>query len=151
MPSTSNLLLAALLASAAPLQLDPVISHPGSPAPELGRLLMPADRSGAYQVYQSDSSIEEVSAWYRSRNPAPSKASWTVTVTDASTLFGETVHFKSSRLIRLYGGIGPKVARGPVVWGGRTLEAVTLISPRPDPSFRTLHRGTLIVVVKLGA
>jgi hypothetical protein len=50
---------------------------------------------------------------------------------------------------RLYTGRKANVVRIPVERHGRTIAAVTLISPHPDPTLSRLEEGTLVIVLNL--
>jgi hypothetical protein len=67
---------------------------------------------------------------------------------DAVDAFGTAGPYDRAALVRLYRGRRAQVSRswtaGPDVRDSR-FESVTLISPYPDPSFRQLVAGTLVI------
>jgi hypothetical protein len=125
--------------------------HPGRPDASLLARLTPASPPGAYAVYTDDRPIEAVAAQYRERHPAPHPRSWAIGSAQANDIFAETVRAGRGKLLRLYGATRPRLARGPIVVEGRTVESVTLVSPYPDAAFERLLPGTLIVVTRIGA
>jgi hypothetical protein len=50
---------------------------------------------------------------------------------------------------RLYTGRKARVVRIPVERQGRTIAAITLISPHPDPTLSKLEEGTMVIVLNL--
>jgi hypothetical protein len=58
--------------------------------------------------------------------------------------FGAAGPYNRAALARLYSGSRVRVARG---WAqrGNQFESVTFVSPYPDPSFTSLHAGTMAI------
>lgn len=105
---------------------------------------------GTYEVYVSEEPIEAVAARLAALDPAPaSPSSWIIGRVDLTEAFGTASRYDRYGVGRLYGGIRPRVARGPISDGGRVVAGATLISPHPDASLEHLQEGTLIVLVRL--
>ena len=68
---------------------------------------------------------------------------------DPLEAFGEAGTYDQTTVARLYTGRKAKVVRIPVERDGRTVAAVTLISPYPDPTLSRLEEGTMVIVLHL--
>lgn len=66
-------------------------------------------------------------------------------------LFDGAALYDRARLARLYGGKGPRMARGPILERGRVTHTVLLVSPYPEADLRSLNTGTLIMTVTIPA
>lgn len=75
--------------------------------------------------------------------------SWAVKRLEVAEAFGLSGSYEPVRLARLFNGRRVEVSRGPVVRDGRTIAAVTLISPYPDPTLSRIEPGTLVIVLRL--
>jgi hypothetical protein len=96
------------------------------------------DLDAVLRALQADQSLlRPPGAW----QPARHESLWTRS--------GRPARYDRSRLARLYGGRGARVARGPKALDGRVVESWTLISPYPDPALERLEPGTLLIVLKL--
>jgi len=81
---------------------------------------------------------------------APANAeSWPVRKIDPLEAFGEAGAYPRTTVARLYTGVRAQVVRAPIERNGRTVAAVTLISPYPDPTLSRLEPGTMIIVLHL--
>jgi hypothetical protein len=69
---------------------------------------------------------------------------WTVETLDALDAFGASRSADRAGLARLYGGVRASVARGWTRTADR-FEALTFISPYPNPALTSLERGTLVI------
>jgi hypothetical protein len=67
---------------------------------------------------------------------------------EALDAFGSAGAYNRAALAQLYRGRRVEVVRG---WrrDGARFESVTLLSPYPDASLRTLHEGTLVITFTL--
>jgi hypothetical protein len=72
-----------------------------------------------------------------------------VTEMDPLQAFGEAGSYQRTTVARLYGGLKAKVVRIPIEREGRTVAAVTLVSPYPDPTLSRLEPGTMAIVLHL--
>ena len=145
-------LLAVARLVAAPANAQPA-DGPGPgwrPAPAHLALFTPPRHRAAYDTFVSAEPLERAVAALVARVPAlRAPGSWEpgrVAVADA---FGPGGPYDRWQLLRLYGGRAPRVVRGAIVSGGRTVESWTLISPYPDPSLRRLDPGTLLVILRV--
>lgn len=113
----------------------------------LTRLFTPRDvPPGTYRVFVTRTMIAPVAAAFAGRSPAQHvPGAWTVQEMDPLGAFGEAGPYDRAKVARLYVGLRARVAHGPIVEGGRTVAAITLISPYPDPTLSRLDPGTLIV------
>jgi hypothetical protein len=127
----------------------------GKEAPELARLFTPAGApKGAYEVTVLPGGIEEARRIVRSalapEAPAsPVDGTWQVKQMNPLDVFGDAGVYNKTTLARLYGGLRPSVVRGAIERNGRTVAAVTLVSPYPDGSLSRLEKGTLVIVLRL--
>lgn len=113
------------------------------------RLFAPPARVRAFRFSCTRESIQVVSEFYRRNWPSPEPRSWTIERLAAADAFDRAALFNRSQLARLYGGLQPRVARGPVTRDGRVVEVVMLLSPYPEPDLSALNAGTLIMTVQL--
>ncbi len=122
----------------------------GRPDAALVRLFTPRDvPAGAYEVFTTERSIDACVAALRPRGVNLPDAAWRVGREEPLTAFGPAGAYNRARLAALYVGVRPRVARGPILSGGRVVASVTLISPYPDPQLETLRPGTLVIVLNL--
>lgn len=96
---------------------------------------------GIYQTYVSPRPIDWILA--------DMQAGVEARPVSAFEAFGQSGGYNRWKLARLYGAKRANVARLPRVENGRVVEAWTLISPYPDPSFERLEPGTLLIVLSL--
>jgi hypothetical protein len=105
---------------------------------------------GAYQTFTSTEDLDTVIARLRAdpsvRTASGSFSPQSVIAADA---FGQSGRYNRTRLARLFGARRARVARGPRTDNGQVVEAWTLLSPYPDPSFDRLMAGTLLIVLRL--
>jgi hypothetical protein len=128
---------------------------PGAPAAALARLFTPVHApSGAYQVRVVGAGIEEArqAVWKatmagEASDGATGAQAWRVQELEPLEAFGTAGTYPRTTVARLYTGRRASVVRGPVTRAGRTVAAVTLISPYPDPTLSRLDEGTLIIVL----
>lgn len=128
---------------------------PGKASPSLARLFTPrAAPVGMYEVLVLDTGIEAArrAVWEAARpgGSAPeSPEAWPVRELDPLEAFGEAGTYPRTTVARLYTGTRTRIVRAPVERAGRTVAAVTLISPYPDPSLTHLAQGTMVIVVRI--
>ena len=138
----------ALLSLAGAAAAPPV--PPWNRAPGYLSMITPAQAPpGAYEVFTSPLPLEEALRGLESdagRLQAP--GAWTPRAVTALDAFGKTGSYNRWALARLYGARPARIARGPH-GAGRVEESWTLISPYPDPAMRSLHEGTLLIVLRL--
>jgi hypothetical protein len=65
----------------------------------------------------------------------------------AQDVFGTAGLYNRWLLARLYGSQQPRVARGARMDRGRVVESWTLVSPYPSADLRTLHPGTMRLIL----
>ena len=118
---------------------------------QLRRLFTPLHApDGAFEAYVNDEPIDAIAQRLARLNPSTeSRASWTVRRVDVWEAFGSASRFDRYQVVQLYGGIRPRLARGPILQDGRVVASATLISPYPDSSLDRLRTGTLIIVLRL--
>ena len=75
--------------------------------------------------------------------------SWQARDESAPDAFGTAGRYNEWLLKRLYGSRQARVARGARMDRGRVTESWMLISPYPSTDLRTLHPGTLRIVLKI--
>ena len=74
---------------------------------------------------------------------------WTARYESATDVFGTAGRYNRWLLARLYGSRQVRVARGARADRGRVVEAWTLISPYPSADLRTLHPGTMRLILNV--
>jgi hypothetical protein len=127
---------------------------PGTASPGLARLFTPRHApAGAFEVTVLDGNIERARAVVLAAaregtspaagNPPP------VLELDPLQAFGEAGSYQHTTVARLYTGRKARVVRIPVERNGRTVAAVTLISPYPDPTLSRLEEGTMLILLHL--
>jgi hypothetical protein len=134
-------------------RLGAAFTPPGRPSPGLARLFTPRQPEGAFEVRLLDAGIEAARQAVLELVPnrsavAPSKEP-SVLEMDPLRAFGATGDYPRTTVARLYTGRQAKVVRIPVVAGGRTIAAVTLVSPYPDATLSRLVEGTMVIVLYL--
>jgi hypothetical protein len=160
----ASLLLLALLALAAAAAVDamtapkpvPAIELPGRPAPELARLFTPRSvPASTYQVSTLDGGVDRALARVRDSLPAGVRlgtppGAWEPKPFDPLEAFGRAGEYDRAKVAQLYLGREVVVASGPIERDGRTVGALTLFSPYPDPSLSRLEAGTLAILMRRG-
>jgi hypothetical protein len=119
--------------------------------PMLTRLFTPRSVSdNLYRVYVADAPVDQVARAFDLANP-PSEAAgaWVLEPMDPLDAYGTAGPYDRAKVARLYVGVRPRVAHGPIVEQGRTVASITLISPYPNASLSELHSGTLIIEFRI--
>jgi hypothetical protein len=128
---------------------------PGTPAPELAKQFTPRHAPAeAYEVVVLDGDIERareqvLTAVRNASAAAPSRETLVVRSLDPLQAFGRAGTYNQTTVARLYTGRKAKVVRIPVDRQGRTIAAITLISPYPDPTLSRLIEGTLVIALNV--
>ena len=74
---------------------------------------------------------------------------WEAGGESAPDAFGTAGAFNKWLLAQVYGSRQARVARGTRMERGRVIEAWTLISPYPSTDLRTLHPGTMRLILNV--
>jgi hypothetical protein len=114
-------------------------------APEYVRLFAPVNHRDVYSASVSSAGLDRVLADIRDDSALGGGApgAWEARRESPQDAFGTTGPYNRWSLARAYGSAQPQVARGTRIERGRIVEAWTLISPYPSADLRTLHSGTL--------
>lgn len=123
---------------------------PWRAAPAYVSLFTPAADRAAYEAFVTSRPLDQV---LRALQGDPllvhPPGAWEPTSVIAADAFGASGPYDQSRLARLYGATRVQVARGPRGPHGVVTESWSMFSPYPDPSFRTLQPGTLLIVLRV--
>lgn len=124
----------------------------GRPAPELRALFVPhhvpAQTSAwTYDVFVTDEAVDQLVKRMRASAAVWPEGAWTIERIPPLDAFGADGRYDRYKLAGLFGGRRAHVARGPLVRDGRTIGAVTLISPYPDGDLTRLLDGTMSIVM----
>ena len=119
-------------------------------APEYVALFAPANQHRAYAGAVTTASLETVLA-DAAADPATVQApgAWQPHGESPLDAMGTAGAFNRSLLARLYGSRQVRVARGARMDRGRVVEAWTLTSPYPSADLRTLHPGTMRLILRV--
>jgi hypothetical protein len=127
---------------------------PGTAAPRLAHLFTPRHAPpGAYEVTVLSASLEQSRATLLSavRDVGGGAAADVPPVVELDPLqaFGEAGSYPQTTVARLYTGRKARLVRIPIEQDGRTVAAVTLVSPYPDPTLSRLEEGTMAILLHL--
>ena len=126
------------------------MSAPWRDAPAYVSLFAPVNRRASFSAAISAAPLESVLADVAQDGMAVhAPGSWQPRGESATDTFGTAGLHNRWMLARLYGSQQVRVARGPRMDRGRVIESWTLISPYPSTDLRTLHPGTLRLVLKI--
>ena len=143
MQSITRLLVATVLASAS-------VRWQGSP--EYLALFAPAHQRQAYAIAVSTTSLDSALAEATADPMAATvPGAWQAGWESAPDAFGTAGPYNRWLLTRLYGSRQARVARGVRMDRGKVIESWTLISPYPSPDLRTLHPGTMRLILKVAS
>jgi hypothetical protein len=120
-------------------------------SPALARSFTPQQAPpGTYRAYTSGLSFEDALTDVK-RDPLMTvwPGAWKVERQSPADVFGQGAGYNRWALALLYRATTPRVARGPRIEGGQTVEAWTLVSPYPNPAMDRLEPGTLLIVMKV--
>jgi hypothetical protein len=139
--SITRLLVAAVLASASVRWQD---------SPEYLALFAPANQRQVYAIAVSTASLDDALAEAAADPMAAAvPGAWQPGGESAADAFGTAGPYNRWLLTQLYGSRQARVARGARMDRGKVIESWTLISPYPSPDLRTLHPGTMRLILKV--
>ena len=114
-------------------------------------LFAPAGHADSYGIAVTpaglDDVLKELSA---DQTLVRTPGAWAVRYESAPDVFGTAGRYNRWLLARLYGSRPVRVARGARADRGRVVEAWTVISPYPSADLRTLHPGTMRLILSTG-
>jgi hypothetical protein len=119
-------------------------------APDYLALFAPVNHRPDYRIDVTSANLDQVLADVRD-DPALVQASgaWEARGESAQDAFGTAGPFNKWLLTQAYGSRQARVARGTRTDRGRVVEAWTLISPYPSTDLRTLHSGTMRLILNV--
>ena len=119
-------------------------------AAEYVSLFAPVGHADSYRIAVAptglDDVLKELSA---DQTLVRTPDAWAVRYESATDVFGTAGRYNRWLLARLYGSRQVRVARGARADRGRGVEAWTLISPYPSADLRTLHPGTMRLILNV--
>ena len=117
-------------------------------APEYGTLFASANARNSYRVFVTPAGLQEVLADLAVDGTlVRTPGAWEPQNESARDAFGTAGSYNQWQMTRLYGSRPPRVARGARTDRGRVVEAWTLVSPYPSADLRTLHPGTMRLIL----
>ena len=117
-------------------------------APEYVALFAPANRRDRYRADVTSESLDAVLLALRNDPTlAGVPGAWEVHNESAQDAFGTAGLYNKWMLTQAYGSGSARVARGGRMERGQVVEAWALISPYPSPDLRTLHPGTMRLIL----
>jgi hypothetical protein len=133
------------------LQAPPSPSGAWTRAPEeYVTLFAPSRHRASYAAYISERPLNAILAEITATSRAvQTPGAWEARPVAPPDVFGNSGQYDIWRLIRLFGGRQPLVARGAMVEAGMVVESWTLLSPYPDPELRSLRPGTLLLILRV--
>ena len=133
-----------------------VTARPGAPAvpwqetSEYVRVFAPFGHADAYGIAVTSKGLDEVLKDVDADQAlVRTPGAWAVRNESATDAFGTAGSYNRWLLTRLYGSRQVRVARGARADRGRVVEAWTLISPYPSADLRTLHPGTMRLILNV--
>ena len=119
-------------------------------AAEYVSLFAPAGHAGSYRITVTRTGLDEVLKELSvDQTLARTPGAWGAGYESATDVFGTAGRYNRWLLARLYGSRQIRVARGARADRGRVVEAWTLISPYPSADLRTLHPGTMRLILNV--
>ena len=119
-------------------------------APQYVTLFAPVNHHTAYRAAISTASLESILADVEHDAAAVrTPGSWQPRDESPADAFGTAGPYNEWQLKGLYGSRQVRVARGARMDRGRVTESWTLLSPYPAPDLRSLHPGTLRLVLQI--
>ena len=123
---------------------------PWREATEYVRMFAPASHADEYGISVTAKGLDEVLKDIDAdQTLVRTPGAWTVRGESATDVFGTAGTYNRWLLARLYGSRQVRVARGARADRGRVVEAWTLISPYPSADLRTLHPGTMRLILNV--
>ena len=143
---TRYILLTALVAAA-----PAAAAVPWREAAEYVSLFAPTVHADSYGIAVTSAGLDEVlKELDADQMLVRTPGAWAVRAESATDAFGTAGRYNRWLLSRLYGSRQVRVARGARADRGRVVEAWTLISPYPSADLRTLHPGTMRLILSIG-
>lgn len=150
MQSITRLLVAASL-TVLPVPIDGADPLVWQDAPDYLQLVAPAAQRQAYSVSVTAAPLADVLAQVAAEPAAvQTPGAWQARTESAQDAFGTAGGYNRWLVTRLYGSRQPRVARGARMERARVVEAWTLVSPYPSTDLRTLHPGTMRLILRIG-
>ena len=119
-------------------------------AAEYVNLFTPVGHGHSYGIAVTPAGLDEVlEELGADQTLVRTPGAWTVRFESATDVFGTAGRYNRWLLARLYGSRQVRVARGARADRGRVVEAWTLVSPYPSADLRTLHPGTMRLILKV--
>ena len=116
----------------------------------MSTLFAPVNQRPAYAIAVTPASLESVLADVAADPMAVlAPGAWQPRGESPQDAFGTAGLHNRWLLARLYGSRQLRVARGARMDRGRVIEAWTLISPYPSADLRTLHPGTMRLILRV--
>ena len=119
-------------------------------ASEYVSLFAPAGYAASYGIAVTPTDLnavlEELNA---DQTLVRTPGAWAARQESATDVFGTAGRYNRWLLARLYGSRQVRVARGARTDRGRVVEAWTLVSPYPSADLRTLHPGTMRLILNI--
>lgn len=142
---TRDIVLIALVAA-----VPAAAAVPWREAAEYVRVFAPAGHADAYGIAVTSKGLDEVLKDIDAdQTLVRTPGAWAVRGESATDVFGTAGSYNRWLLARLYGSRQVRVARGARADRGRVVEAWTLISPYPSADLRTLHPGTMRLILNV--
>ncbi len=111
-------------------------------------LVAPVNQHQAYAITVTPATLENVLVEVATDQMAVhAPGAWQPRNESAQDVFGTAGLYNRWLLARLYGSQQPRVARGARMDRGRVVESWTLVSPYPSADLRTLHPGTMRLIL----
>ena len=119
-------------------------------AAEYVSLFAPAGHADSYGIAVTPAGLDDVLKELSvDQTLVRTPGAWAVRYESATDVFGTAGRYNRWLLARLYGSRQVRVARGARADRGRVVEAWTLISPYPSADLRTLHPGTMRLILNV--
>ena len=119
-------------------------------AAEYVSLFAPVGHADSYGIAVTPTGLDEVlEELGADQTLVRTPGAWAVRHESATDVFGTAGRYNRWLLARLYGSRQVRVARGARADRGRVTEAWTLISPYPSADLRTLHPGTMRLILNV--
>jgi|WetSurMetagenome_2_1015567.scaffolds.fasta_scaffold42439_2 hypothetical protein len=121
---------------------------PGTPSPALAAWFTPGLDSDRYEVRVLGAGIERARQLVVEAVSGGAATASPVRQLDPLEAFGAAGSYPRTTVARLYTARRCEVVRIPVTREGRTVAALTLVSPYPDATLTRLVEGTMVIVMK---
>ena len=119
-------------------------------APEYVGLFAPANHRDAYEIAVTATGLDEVvNGLADDQTLLRTPGAWQARPETAQDAFGTAGSYNRWLLAQLYGSRQARIVRGARTDRGRVVETWTLISPYPSTDLRTLHPGTMRLILRV--